>query len=126
MGGETPPTAYGRTTRWPRDPTRRRLAAKPGVHGCADVGELALVDLAGRVAALDVREEQRVLAGVVRRGRRRVAAVVRCDDEEIARAERVEQVWEPIVEVLETAVEIHGVVPVAPQHVRLDEVHEHE
>ena len=76
----------------PGNPARRRLAAEPGVHGGADVRELALVDLSGCVPSLDVGEQQRVLAGVVRRRRRRVAAVVRRDDQQVSRPERVEQV----------------------------------
>jgi hypothetical protein len=76
----------------PGIPARRRLAAEPGVHGCADVRELAFVDLSGCVATLDIGEQERVLAGVIRRRRRRVAAVVRREDEQVARTERVEQV----------------------------------
>ena len=41
-------------------------------------------------------------------------------------AQRLEQVGQPAVEVLQAAVEVHGVVAVAPEHVRLDEVHEDE
>ena len=41
-------------------------------------------------------------------------------------AQRVEQVGQPPVEVLEAAVEVLRVVPVAPEHVGLDEVHEDE
>ena len=47
------------------DAARRRLAAEPRVHGRADVGELALVDLAGGVPPLDVGEQETVLARVV-------------------------------------------------------------
>ena len=48
------------------------------------------------------------------------------DDEKIASLQRLEDVREPPVEVLEAAVEVHRVVAVAPEHVRLDEVHEDE
>ena len=99
--------------------------AEPRVDGRADVGELAvLVDAARRVAALDVGEQQRVLARVVGRRRRRVAAVVRGEDEQVVRPQRVEQVGQPAVEVLEAAVEVHRVVAVAPERVGLDEVRE--
>ena len=50
--------------------------------------------------------------------------MVRGENEEIARAQCVEQVRQPAVEVLQAAVEVHGVVPVAPEHVGLDEVDE--
>ena len=93
-GGE-PPTSPGRRQRGRRArhssigrPGRRlpgRLAAEPGVHGRADVGELALlVDPARGVPPGGVREQQRVLARVVGRLRRRVAAVIRRDDEQVA------------------------------------------
>ena len=63
-----------------------RLAAEPGVHRRADVGELAvLVDPPGGVRARRVGEQQRVLARVVGRRRRRVAAVVGGDDQQVAR-----------------------------------------
>ena len=80
-----------------------------------------------RPAALrpcDVGEQQRVLARVVGRRRRRVAAVVGGEDQQVAVAQRVEQVGQPAVEVLQAAVEVDRVVAVAPEHVGLDEVHE--
>ena len=107
-------------------PAARGLAAEPGVHRRADVCELPLVNPAGRVLALDVREQQRVLARVVGRRRRRVAAVVGRDDQQVAGPQRREQVGQPAVEVLKTAMEVDRVVAVAPEHVRLDEVREHE
>ena len=80
----------------------------------------------GGVLAGRVREQQRVLARVVGRRRRRVAAVVGGEDQEVAVAQRVEDVRQPPVEVLEAAVEVDRVVAVAPELVRLDEVHEDE
>ncbi len=65
-----------------------------------------------------------MLPRVVRRGSRRVAAVIRGQDEQVPVPQRVEQVRKAPVEVLETAVEVDRVVSVAPEHVRLDEVHE--
>ena len=73
-----------------------------------------------------VGEQQRVLARVVGRRRRRVAAVVGGDDQQVAGPKRLEQVGQPAVEVLQAAVEVDRVVPVAPEHVRLDEVDEDE
>ena len=67
-----------------------------------------------------------MLPRVVRRRRRRVAAVIRRDDEQVAFPQRLEDVGESPVEVLEAAVEVHRVVAVTPEHVGLDEVHEHE
>ena len=81
---------------------------------------------AARVPALRVGEQQRVLARVVGRRRRRVAAVVGGEDQQVAGAQRVEQVGQPAVEVLQAAVEVDRVVAVAPEHVGLDEVHEDE
>ena len=108
-------------------PAARRLAAQPGVDRRADVGELALVHPPGRVLAGGVREQQRVLARVVGRRRRRVAAVVGGEHEQVARAAAPRGCPpEPAVEVLQAAVEVDGVVAVAPEHVRLDEVHEDE
>ena len=46
--------------------------------------------------------------------------------EEVARLERVEQVRQPPVEVLQAAVEVDRIVAMAPEHVRLDEVGEDE
>ena len=65
-----------------------------------------------------------MLARVVGRGRGRVTAVVRREDQEIAVAQDVEQIGQPAVEVLQAAVEVERVVAMAPEHVRLDEVHE--
>ena len=78
-----------------------RLAAKPGVHRCADVGELALlVDATCRVPPCCVGEQERVLARVVGRLGRRVAAVVGGEDEEVAGVQRLENVGQAAVEVL--------------------------
>ena len=110
-----------------REALAGRLPAEPRVHGRADVGELALlVDPAGGVPSRRIREEQGVLARVVGRLRGRVTAVIRGDDEQVALPQGVEDVREPTVEVLEAAVEVHRVVAMAPEHVRLDEVHEHD
>ncbi len=68
----------------------------------------------------------RVLARVVGRRRRRVAAVVGGDDQQVAGLQRVEQVGQPVVEVLQAAVEVDRVVAVAPELVGLDEVDEDE
>ena len=84
------------------------------------------MDPAGGVLALDVGEEQRVLARVVRRRRGGVAAVIRGDDQQVAGAKRRKEVGEPTVEVLEATVEVDRVVAVSPEHVGLDEVREHE
>ena len=96
-------------------------------HRRADVAELAvLVHAPGGVPSRRVREQHRVLAGVVARRRRRVAAVVGRDDEEVALAERLEDVGQPAVEVLQAAVEVDRVVAVPPELVGLDEVREDE
>src|SRR6202043_3376979 len=50
-----------------RDSARRRLPFHPRVHRRADIGELALVDLAGGVVACDICEQHRVLTRVVGR-----------------------------------------------------------
>ena len=69
------------------------LAAEPRVDRGADVGELAVLqDPPAGVSPLDIRQQQRVLAGVVGGRRRRVAAVVGRQDQQIAGPERVEQV----------------------------------
>ena len=131
-----PSSAYSRATssgslmltrheRLPRQPAPR-LAAEPRAHRRADVGELALVDPPRRIRPLRVREEERVLARVVGRRRRRVAAVIRGEDEQVARPQLREQVGQARVEVLQAAVEVHRVVAMAPEHVRLDEVREDE
>ena len=118
-------STHGFDDRRPGDTARRGLAAEPRVDGRADVGELAvLVDAPGGVPALDVREQQGVLARVVGRRRRRVAAVVGGDDEQVVRPQRVEQVGQSAVEVLQAAMEVHRVVAVAPERVGLDEVRE--
>src|SRR6266511_807048 len=109
-----------------RDAALRRLPAEPGVHGGSHVGELAFVDLPGRVLALDVGEEQRVLARVVGPGRGGIAAVVGGEDEQVVGAKRLEQVREPPVEILQAAVEVDRVVAVSPEHVGLDQVREDE
>ena len=111
---------------WPGMPRDGRLPVQPGVHGRADVGELALVDPARSVSARDVREQHRVLARVVGRRRRGIAAVVGREDQQVAGPQRLEQVRQPAVEVLEAAVEVDRVVAVPPERVRLDEVHEDE
>ena len=92
----------------------------------ADVGELALVHGTLRVAAGRVGEQERVLARVVGGRRRRVAAMVGRDDQQVAGPQRLEDLLEPPVEVLEAAMEVDRVVAVAPELVGLDEVHEHE
>src|SRR6187401_1441398 len=61
---------------------------------------------------------------MVGRRRRRVAAVIGGEDQEIAVAQGVEQVGKAAVEVLKAAVEVDRVVAMAPEHVRLDEVRE--
>ena len=48
------------------------------------------------------------------------------DDQQVAGAQRLEDVLEPAVEVLQAAVEVDGVVAVPPEHVRLDQVREDE
>ena len=85
-----------------------------------------LVHVPCGVPSRRVREQQRVLPRVVGRRRRRVAAVVGGDDQQVARPERLEDVLEPPVEVLQAAVEVDRVVAVAPEHVGLDEIHEDE
>ena len=67
-----------------------------------------------------------MLAGMVRGRRRRVAPVIRREDEKILRAEGVQQVRNAPVEILQAPVEVLRVVPVPPEHVRLDEVDEDE
>src|SRR5262249_17896986 len=62
--------------RLPWDPTRRRLAAEPRVHGRADIGEFPLVETTGGVPPFDGRKQERVLPRVVGRRRRRIAAVI--------------------------------------------------
>src|SRR5438034_4529598 len=109
------------------EPSPRRLSAEPGIHGEADVGELALfMDPPSWIAAGRVCQEERVLAGVIGRGRRRVAPVVRRQHEQITGLEHLQDVRKPPVEVLQAAVEVDRVVPVPPEHVRLDEVDEHK
>ena len=63
---------------------------------------------------------------MVGRRRRRVAAVVGREDQQIALAQGVEQVRQAAVEVLQAPMEVLRVVAVPPQHVGLDEVREHE
>src|SRR6266498_670402 len=63
---------------------------------------------------------------MVSRGRRRVATVIRRQDEDIAGSQRVEQIREAAIEVLQATVEVDGVVAVPPEHVGLDEVDEDE
>ena len=111
----------------PGAPAARVLAAEPRVDGGADVRELAfLVHSPCGVAAGGVGEQQCVLARVVGRRRRRIAAVVGREDEEVALAQRVEDVRQPPVEVLQAAMKVDRVVAVAPEHVGLDEVDEDE
>src|SRR3954464_10289013 len=52
--------------------------------------------------------------------------MVRGEEEKVAREEGVKQVGEPVVEVLQAAVEVDRVVAMPPEHVRLHEVDEHE
>ena len=86
--------------RLPGNSPGRPLAPEPLVDGRTDVGELAFVDPARRVLPLHVREEERVLARVVGRRRGRIAAVVRGQDEQVTRLQRLEQVGQAAVEVL--------------------------
>ena len=79
-----------------------------------------------RVPSRRIDEQERMLARVIRRRRRRIAAVVGRDDQQVARPQRLEDVLEPAVEVLQAAVEVDRVVAVPPEHVRLDEVREDE
>src|SRR3954454_7175718 len=72
------------------NPAGRRLAAEPAVDRGTDIGELALVDASARVLPFDIGKQERVLARMVRGRRRRIAAVVRGEDEEILRPQRVE------------------------------------
>ena len=116
----------GSRTGWPATRRAGRLAAEPAVRRRTDVAELALVDPPGGVAALDVGQEQRVLAGMIGRRRRRIAAVVRGEHEEVSGTQRRKQVGKPPVEVLQAAMEVLRVVSVAPQHVGLHEVREDE
>ena len=102
-----------------------RLRAEPRRDGRAHVGELAVVP-PGRRATGDVRDEQRVLPRMIRRGRRRVAAVIRGEHQQVVRTERREEVGDRGVDLLQAAVEALGIVAVAIGLVGLDEVHEHE
>ena len=63
---------------------------------------------------------------MVGRGRRRVAAVVRCQDEQVAVAHRRQDPRQAVVELLERVREPARVVPMTPEHVGLDEVREHQ
>src|SRR5919201_2970962 len=76
------------------------LAAQPHVDGGGDVGELALVDTTGRILSGHVGEQQCVLARVVGRGRRRIAAVIRRQDQQVSWSHRLEEVGQTPVEVL--------------------------
>src|SRR5581483_8933566 len=94
-----------------RHPANGARGLEPGADRGSDVGELAgLVELAVRVAAFDIREQQRVLARVVGRRRRRIAAVVGRQDQEVVLAERVQHVGQSAVEILQAAVEVDGIV----------------
>ena len=63
-----------------------------------------------------------MLAGVVGRGCRRVATVVGCQHQQVARLERIQEIRKPAVEILEAVMEVDRVVATPPEHVRLDEV----
>jgi hypothetical protein len=52
--------------------------------------------------------------------------VVGGEDQQVVRLERLEQIRQPPVEVLEAAVEVDRVVSMSPQRVRLDEIDEDE
>src|SRR6266536_2926726 len=106
------------------NPAAGGLATQPAVHRRANVRELPLVNAAGRVLARDVREQQGVLARVVGRWRRRIAAVIGSEDQQVARSHCLEQVGQAPVKVLQATVEVDRVVAVPPKHVRLDEVDE--
>jgi hypothetical protein len=67
-----------------------------------------------------------VLAAVVGRRRRRVAPVVGGEDQQVVRPQRVEQVRQAAVEVLQAPMEVDRVVAMSPQRVGLDEVREDE
>ena len=99
--------------------------AEPGRGGRADVGELAVVTPA-RPAARHVSDQQRVLARVVGRGGRRIAAVIRGQQQQVVRAERGAQIGDGGVDLLQAAVEALGIVAVPVGHVGLDEVDEDE
>ena len=62
---------------------------------------------------------------MVGRRRRRVAAVVGGDGQQVSRSQRLEDLLEPAVEVLEAAMKVDG-VSMPPELVGLDEVHEYE
>ena len=111
----------------PGAPAAGCLPPEPRVDGRADVRELAvLVHLARGIAPGSVGEQQGVLARVVGRRGRRIAAVVGREDQEVALPQRVEDVGQPPIEVLQAAMEVDRVVAVAPEHVGLDEVDEDE
>src|SRR5918994_313858 len=123
----TPPVECLSTTRRPSALPRSSVVPLLIIASVsADVRELALVRRPVRVPSRGVREQERMLPRVVRRGRRRIAAVVGREDEQVSRPERLEDVLQPAVEVLQAAVEVDRVVAVAPEHVRLDQVDEHE
>src|SRR5581483_8681322 len=61
---------------------------------------------------------------MIGRRRRRIAAVVRGDDQQVSRPQRIEQVGQAAIEVLQAPVEVDGIVPMPPEHVGLDEVGE--
>src|SRR5205823_9556673 len=78
----------------------RRLPSEPAVHGGADVRKLALVDASFCVLAFDVGDQQRVLARMVGRRRCRIATVVGRENQQVLRAQRVEEIGQAPVEVL--------------------------
>src|SRR5205085_11479494 len=86
----------------------------------------SLVDETGCIASCDVCEQHRVLARVVGRGRGRIASVIGGEDQQVVRLQRLEQIRKAPVEILKAAMEVDRVVPMSPERVRLDEVHEDE
>ena len=73
-----------------------------------------------------MRDQQPVLARVIRGRRRRIAAVVRGQHQQVVRAEGGAQGRDRGVDLLQAAVEAHGVVAMAVGHVGLDEIDERE
>src|SRR5215211_7086930 len=98
-----------------RNPSPGRLPAEPAVDGRSDIGELTLVDPARGVLAGDIGEQKGVLAGMVRRQGRGIAPVIRGEDEEVTRPKGGEEVGQPPIEILQAAMEVHGIVAVTPE-----------
>ena len=119
--------SLARRSSGPGIPRRGRLAAEPRVHRRADVARTRPRGCArprsgpATYASSSAYSREWSVDGVV--GSQPWSEV------RTSRSpwpQRVEQVGQPAVEVLEAAVEVLGVVAVAPEHVRLDEVREHE